>query len=1286
VSVALTMAAAFICAASPAEPEPFDLVIEAETFDRGSVMAVAGTRWADAGGIIQCADQSPDWAEWDFTIETAGVYLLSCKFAAQVSRPVAIYIDGACISTGALKGVTGSWMSSSARWFDEGFTPLKPGNHTLRIRRALCIPHIDAFGLRRMPEFDLTKGAFGLPEDLWMKDNYPIQDWMIWTIGGTEQFEVRDGAYHIVNGQHTLNRPLYGTNGPEHVFAGDRPVIVLTRGPATKLGALGAQIVTGESRTWLDEAERVAFAYDGAGVRWDIKDPALGEGTLTLEVLPLPDAAGFIARATSDTPVKLSWWYGGLRDSYPENKAGHGALPGGRDPSDCTDNTVEISGETTRLVNALVAGAEAFVGCTGAAQLADEASALRADVTVGPDAVYVIAATNVDAVGAALSAPGKAWDEAQRHYEAIASRLATTTPSPILDASMRGNNMAMDGQWRPPSYLHGALRWGTECGGWFLGWRGWYGPIVAGDFERVSAAARMHFHHQYTEPAEGLHSAGKIAPFVHFEGKEKRAPYNMHEVFLDHLRSYYWWTGDRELMAELWPNIKAALAYQRREIGRDLDGLYTNAINTWISDGHHYNGNACTQASAYAVMHNRWAADVAELAGDDAAFYAAEAERTLEEMNRRLWMADKGYYAEYVDGDGVYHDASEAATIYHAAEMGAADAFQAYQMTRYADERLWRFGDQILANDWYPVIVTCGLIGFNESLNTALAYYYAGRYDRAWRLLKVCCDSTAKATVPGSISCYGSREGEQGVYIDFTDASSMFARTVVEGLFGLQPRVDQGRVEWSPRFPTDWDNAELSTRGFSVEYTRANATANYVMEGEKTLDHVLALPVDFGSLEAFTVNGEPAEPEVVESVLRPYLRVRVPEAQRTVVAVKGTGTLPGLDYPEMAAVGDAVVVRATAGTVLEVRDPQGIFAEQTLAQDGVLQVRIAENLGHHTAFAKLQSGAGTFWAPIDIEVRPAIELLDERLVAVSGVAGIGLAFTVRNNRNRPCQTEGAIGLGGTEIAREDLSLEPGASQDLRLTLEHPHALTPGHTTVSLTTESERVTGRTRLWRVLDALSDRREAFAAECTMLEYRRNDTLAEIFTREYDVANPPELNNWTWYKTDCINSDAMRTRAQDGVLMTHVGVPFAVTTEGNDGLFVSRWDPFPQSARVEAGVRGDKLYLLLANHTHNSQTHLTQAEVTLEYDDGEKVRVPLNGPHDMDGMLQHYSDMAPEWLGGIEGGWYGHGRASGVHADVVDIELDGSRTLAAFEIRCVTEETLVGLLGATVHRMEEN
>lgn len=1262
-------------------PERFDLVIEAETFARGSVKAVVDSGWADAGGIVQCNEQSPDWAEWDFEVGEDGVYQLHGKLAANASRAVEVLVDGHYVNRAGLKETTGSWKSSTARWFRIGLAPLKAGTHVLRIWRSTCIPHIDAFGLMRIAELDMSKGILELPETIWLEDSYPIQDWMIWTLGGTEQFEVKDGAYRIVNGQHTLNRPLYGTNGMETVFAGDRPVVVFTRGPSTKLGALGAEIVAEGQRNWLDEAERIAFAYDGAHVTWTINDPLLGDGTLVLEASALKDAPGYIVRTTADKPLRLSWWYGGVREGYPDNKAGHGALPGGRSEADCDGNTVEVTDGVARLAHSDVGGAEVFVTLRPEAGLEADGTVLRAEVNVGAEPAYVVVAATHEAVSAAVADPAATWRAAREHYEGIASRLTVKIPYPVLDAAMRGNNAAMDGQYRPPSFLHGALRWGTECDGWYLGWRGWYGPIVAGDFERVKAAARMHFEHQYAEPAEGLHSAGKVAPFVHFDGREKRGGYNMHEVFLDHLRSYYWWTGDHPLMKELWPNIKSALEYQRREIGKNLDGLYTNAVNTWISDGHHYNGHACTQASAYAVAHNRWAAQVAKLAGGDAKFYEEQAARTLGEINARLWMPEKGYYAEYVDGDGVWHDAAEAATIYHAAEMGAADAFQVYQITRYVDERLWRFGDQILANDWFPVIVTCGLIGFNESLNTALAYYYAGRFERAWRLLKVCCDSTAKATVPGSISCYGSREGEQGVYVDFTDASSMFARTVVEGLFGVQPRVDEGRVEWSPRFPSAWDRAALRTRGFAVRFEREGETATYVLESEAELDHVLILPAAFDEFEARTPPGVPAKFDMVDAVLRPYVRVTSPKARETVVEVKGTGDLPSLDHPARCAKGATLVVNCNGAQIRDVRDPQGLFAAWDIASDGTLTATLAKDDGHHTAFARVIGGAAPFWAPINVEAVPPFAIENARVAAAPGVEGVGLVFTLVNNTYEAYQGDARITFAGLELDA-GLDVPAGEAQTVRLPLDRMAGVTPGHMTVRVRGDGLDLTGRARLWCVFDALSGRRAAFRGECALIPFERNDTLAEIFTREYDADNPPELNNWTWYKTDYINTSAMRKRAKDGVLMTHVGVPFAVTMEGNDGLYVSRWDLFPQAARVAVGVRGDKLYLLLANHTHNSQTHLTQAEVVLEYADGDEQTVPLTGPADIDGMLQHYSDMAPEWIGGRDGGWYGHGRASGVHADVTDIELDPSRELAGFEIRCVTEETLIGLLGATVHR----
>ena len=1276
--------------AGAAAPERFDVLIQAEQFVRGTVKAVRGQGWADEGGIIQCADNSPDWAEWEFEAPRGGVYLLFCRLAAQAPRPVDVFIDGTLIRRGALAVTTGGWRSSTARWFPVGPVPMKAGQHTLKILRATCIPHIDAFGLIRDPDIDLSQGPLAVPEDVWLDDSFAIQDWMIWTIGGIEQFTVQDGRYCITNGRHTLNRPLYATNGPDTVFGGDRPLVALLRGPTTKLGVLAAQIVGEQQRRWLHECETVQFSYDGACIEWRIKDPILGDNEMRLAVSALPDAEGFITRAEAQEEVQLSWWYGGLRGDYPDNRGAAGPLPGGRSENDCADNVVDPSGSTVTISRPDVAGAVLSVGVCPEARWeavpAGEGLAGSVRTTCGSRPCYVVAAVSPEVLQEAAADPARAWAQARAHYDAIADRLAVDTPYPTLDGAVRGNNASMDGQWRPPSFLHGALRWGSECGGWYLGWRGWYGPIVAGDFERVKAAARFHFDRQFAEPDTGKLSKGKVASYVTFDGKPTKAGYNMHEVMLDHLKQYYWWTGDHELMKELWPKIKLALEYQRREIGKGLDGLYTNAVNTWISDGHHYNGNACAQASAYAVAHNTFAQSVARLVGDDAAFYAQEAEKTRREMSRRLWIADRGYFAEYIDGDGILHDAAEAPTIYHPIEMGAADSFQAYQMTRYADDRLWRFGDQILANDWFPVIVTNGLIGFNESANTALSYYHAGRFERAWRLLKVCCDSTAKAAVPGSISCYGARDGAQGTYVDFTDASSMLARTVVEGLFGLQPRVDAGRVEWTPRFPSEWDTAALKTRGFECRFTRKDDTQRYVLSTDATLEHRLMLPVPFGRIREVTVNGKLiAAPETVATVVRPSLSIAVSSARETVVQISGEGALPALEHDPVVCVGEHVAIRCPGGVIAELLDPQGVLADAQVSGD-VLAGSISRDDGHHTAFVKVACDAGAFWAPLDIECVPPLRIDSARVAAVPGVDGMGLRLQVRNGGGEPLEAPAQVWFAGRRLDIE-INIPPRETGEVDIPLPPETALTPGHSPIALRVGALEAATTVRFWRPFDITPESGEHFRAQCALLKFERNYTLSDIFTREYpeDAAPAPQLNNWTWYKTDCINTDAMRARAANGVLLSTVGVPFAVTTKGNDGLYVSRWRPFEQAALVPVGVRGDKLYLLLANHTHNSQTHMEQARVVLHYQDGTQNSVGLRSPGDIDGMLQHYSDMAPEWIGGIEQGWYGHGRASGVHADVTDINIDPSRELSAFELRCMTQETLIGLLGATVHRVGE-
>jgi len=1296
VTSAVAAAAAFSGTVAPnrsatAAPKRFDILIQAADFARGSVKAVRRGGWADAEPIIQCANQSPDWAEWSFRVQQRGVYRIFAKFAAESSRPVEVSIDGAPVAAEALAETTGGWKSSTARWFPVGTAVLDAGEHVLRVQRPSCIPHIVAFGLRLDPDIDPAKGPLALPPDLWIRDDFRIQDWMIWTIGGIEQFEVENRSYRIRNGSHAFNRPMYGTNGPETVFAGDRPMLLFARGPETKLGILRLELVAGDKRKWLDEAPDITFIWNGAWAHWTVRDPLLGKAAIELAAVPLPDAPGCLVRITASTAVTLDAWLGGIRDKYPDNRAGYGAMPLGDPDADCAGDQVVTNqaGVTIRdpsvrdgaCAAAVAGGKDAAWRAESAAGGAGQAARVRFPVVPGAPAFIAFAADSAPLAELHRN-PETLWIRACRHYEKIADRLRTETPSAILDAAVRSNNTAMDGQYRPPSFLHGALRWGTECGGWYLGWRGWYGPIVAGDWERVQAAAEMHLHYQFMEPEAGRLSRGKIANFVQFDGSgsDTRTGYNMQEVFLDHLRMYLAWTGDFAFLVKHWPQIRLALEYERREIGRGLDGLYTNAINTWISDGHHYNDCACTQAGAYAVARNRFAAEIARRAGDDPAFYLRQAERTLLEMNKRLWIPDKGYFAEYVDQDGVLHDAAEAPTIYHPIEMGVADAFQAWQMTRYVDERLWRFGDQILANDWFPVIVTNGLIGFNEALNTALAYYYAGRFERAWRLLRTCCESTARAAVPGSISCYGSKQGEQGTYIDFTDASSMLARTVVEGLFGLRPRVDQERVEWAPGFPKAWDRAALRTRGFAVTFSREGTGFRYVLESERPLIHRFRIPLDCATVRALKTNGKTVRPRVEAGVGRPYLVVESGPARRTVVEFTAAGALPVLRSPHTAACGDTVRIEVPEGlTLLELRDPQGMFSHTALGPNA-LEAMIARDDGPHTAFVRVRGGPGEWWAPVDIRCTPPLELDDVRIAAVRGVRGAGLRLKLVNRLSHRLQGRARIAAGPCQWTA-DLALPPGGGHILDLPFAESARLLPGHTPVTVTLCGFTAHGSARLWRLFDASPERRAEFAKECRLLEFPRNYALGRIFTRKYPPGQGPELNNWTWYKTDVINTDALRKHAVDGILTTRVGVPFAVRTSGKDGLFLSRRRPFPEKAVIPVGVRADRLYLLLANHTHNSQTHMVQASVTLIYGDGRREVVPLQSPHDIDGMLQHYSDMAPEWIGGKDGGWYGHGRAQGVHADVTDIPVDPERELRAFELRCVARETLIGLLGATAH-----
>jgi hypothetical protein len=169
----------------------------------------------------------------------------------------------------------------------------------------------------------------------------------------------------------------------------------------------------------------------------------------------------------------------------------------------------------------------------------------------------------------------------------------------------------------------------------------------------------------------------------------------------------------------------------------------------------------------------------------------------------------------------------------------------------------------------------------NEALHTALAAYQAGLDDYANRILRgVCYSAMHSVTAAGSLCNKVDAQGRGEWHPDFADPTSMFFRTVAEGLFGIEPSVPAGRVRFAPLLPADWKQASLSSAGFTVEFSRAGMSETFSFRTERQLDYEIRIPLRRTKLTALTVNGANADYTLETEVGAPRIRVRVPACHR----------------------------------------------------------------------------------------------------------------------------------------------------------------------------------------------------------------------------------------------------------------------------------------------------------------------------------------------------------------------------------------------------------------------
>lgn len=926
----------------------------------------------------------------------------------------------------------------------------------------------------------------------------------------------------------------------------------------------------------------------------------------------------------------------------------------------------------------------------------------------------------------------KAFDKGIEFRTKIASTMKVNTPDPFLNTLGGIFSGAEDAIWEDPGYLHGAIGWRVPL----TGWRAAYLADLMGLTDRARTHFDGYLNSQLTnvpitlphlqDSALYLARSAKVwGTPMYSNGYICRSPnktdvlhhYDMNVVFIDELLWHLNWTGDMDYVKQVFPALKLHLAWEKNTYDPNNDGLYDAYCCIWASDALQYNGGEVTHSTAYNYRANKLMADLARKIGEDPAPYEKEASRILSALNRKLWIKEKGWWAEFKDNMGhqMRHEEPALWTFYHAIDSDIHDPFQAYQASRYVDTRLINipvvaknYKDTtnyvVGTTNWQPYMWSINNVAFAEIVHTALAYWQSGRYEEANRMYKgAILDAMYFGSGPGNItqiSFYDAARGE--TYRDFADPVAMGVRAMVQGMFGIIPDLTNKKLTIRPGFPADWNYADLETLNMNFSYNRKGNTDHYLVKplfNTSGVELTVELNARFDQFPIVKVNGKKVNCErIYNTIGQPAIRISAGISEKYEITVEWKGQPLHKEMISVAvAQGDEITVPLSHAP-LALNDPQGVFSQSSLTTTGI-KGRVIGVVGHRTIFVQVKQGDFTFWQPVDIHVKQPVEIK-------ANPESKKLEFALINNMNQTLQ--GRLYLNGLDT-RKDINLSPGThanySFDNQLTTMGTNKILVKGTTGSYILE-------TINWNIDNSAQSKYRTVSVSQAF-----NDKVTDIFEYgkylaprwPYTTLQVPTQGMGQWcHPTDLSVIDDSGLRAvsakNGGVLRMPQGVPFLTPggKEENNIIFTTLWDNYPSSVTVPLTGNASKAYLFVAGSTYHMQAHVLNGEITVTYKDGSKDKLELVLPDNLlpldqdifiDGWAYRSGQPRP-WRIRLQDGSVSKYHAAelgkrmsnnpiyieGGMVTLLDLSLDSDKELESLSLETVANEVVIGLMGITL------
>lgn len=702
------------------------------------------------------------------------------------------------------------------------------------------------------------------------------------------------------------------------------------------------------------------------------------------------------------------------------------------------------------------------------------------------------------------------------------------------------------------------------------------------------------------------------------------------------------------------------------------------------------------------------AAEIARALGANPMPYQQEAEKILKAVNEKLWMKDKGWYAEYKDllDNGLLHKEPGLWTIYHALDAKIADPFQAWQSLNYIDKNIPHIPIKaegladtnlytLSTTNWQPYTWSLNNVALAELMHTTLAYWQGGRSEEAFRLWKSSLmESMYLGASPGNIqqlSFYDAIRGE--LYRDFADPIGMTARSLVEGLFGIQPDALHHQLIIQPRFPIAWNHASITTPDIKFSYRRNGNEDTYHIKPDlfANTQLVLLLPAMRARVESVVVNGKTTDWDVIDSsVEKPTIRIKIAPAKQYQVSIRWKGeSIEQAKLENEAVSGEPFIIRLDKAIILDVYDPQGVLAKVT-KERRTLKAIFDQPGKAKSFFIKLQQEAFTYWMPVTVDVLSPIDIIETRN-----------GYAIKNNSSQNQSARLVVNFS-YELA---INLPAKATQTITIPSEF---LVVGSNSFTITTNGQTMSKTIINW---SRKSDSKTRFHK--INLDSYFNDDITNIFKQQYLSPRPKVstlqlptqgIGNWAYPLTTAnINDSGWRKRAgtADQIVLEQ-GIPFATpSTQPKNIAFTSKWDNYPDSILIPLNEKAQHAYLLMAGSTNAMQSRMTNGVIIVYYKDGSAEKLELKNPENWWPIEQDYYEdgfafttNAPKPIrvylkSGIDSREYNDfttikgfsNRAiDGGAATVLDLPLNPNKELKSLVVKTIANDVVIGLMSLTL------